>query len=185
MTKADVIKLLTYLNHCYPGKFKFPKTDKRENKMIIQIWYDFLKLYDTETVNNILKKLIITGGPWPPTVGEIVKEIEVLRLPAEEKITAGEAWSLVLRAVRKYGYYNAGAAMRSLPAKVRETVEHFGGFTAICHSKSNDNYVRSNFQKLYREVNRENENLMYLPDTIRDELLKSAQKNTNNRELLI
>jgi hypothetical protein len=185
MTKADVIKLLTYLNHCYPGKFKFPKTDKRENKVLIQIWYDFLKLYDPKTVNSIIKKLIITGGPWPPNVGEIVKEIEILKLPAEEKITAGEAWSLVLRAVQIYGYYNSGAAMRSLPAKVRETVEHFGGFAAICHSETNNNYVRSNFLKLYQEVNRENEDLMYLPDTIRDELLKSAQKNINNRELLI
>jgi hypothetical protein len=185
MTKTEVIKLLTYLNHCYPGKFKFPKTDKRENKVLIQIWYGFLKLYDSNTVSAVLKKLIIISGHWPPTVGEIVKEIETLKLPAEEKITAGEAWSLVLRAVRTYGYYNARLAMRSLPAKVRETVEHFGGFAAICHSKENDNYVRSHFLKLYQEVNRENEELMYLPDTIRDELLKSAQKNKNSRELLI
>lgn len=174
MNKKNVIKLLTYLNHCYPGKFKFPKKSKLENEMLIEVWHDLLKFYNYQIVINIIKKLIINNGHWPPSVGEIVKELEKNKLPGEEKISAGQAWSLVLTAVRKYGYYNAGQAMDSLPPKVRATVEHFGGFTAICHSEANNNFVRSHFNKLYQEVNRQNEELRYLPQTVRDELLAAA-----------
>ncbi|RCW57327.1 replicative helicase loader/inhibitor [Halanaerobium sp. ST460_2HS_T2] len=186
MIKKEIIKLLTYLNHCYPGKFKFPKTSKRENEMLIEVWYDLLKFYDNKCVISVLKKIIINSGHWPPSVGEIVKEVERIKLPAEAKITAGEAWNLVLRAVRRYGYYRAGEAMKSLPPKVRETVEHFGGFTAICHSDCNNNYVRSHFMKLYKEVNRCQEEFMYLPAAVRDELLEAAPRNEkSNREWLL
>ena len=185
MNKKEIIKLLTYLNHCYPGKFKFPKKSKRENEMLIEVWYDLLKYYDNHQLSSVVKKIVVNNGHWPPSVGEIVKEIEKLNIPAADKISAGEAWMLVLNAVRKYGYYNAREGMQSLPEKVRETVEHFGGFAAICHSEVNNNYVRSHFMKLYQEVNRHNEEYMYLPKVVRNELLESTPKNNIDKELLL
>jgi hypothetical protein len=185
MSKKEIIKLLTYLNHCYPGKFNFPKKSKRENQMLIEVWYDLLKNYQHQQISSVVKKIVVNNGHWPPSVGEIVKEVEKLKIPACDKITAGEAWMLVLNAVRKYGYYNAGEGMQSLPKKVRETVEHFGGFAAICHSEVNNNYVRSHFMKLYKEVNRNNEEYMYLPPAVRDELLKASSDNKFDGELLL
>lgn len=185
MNKKEIIKLLTYLNHCYPGKFNFPKKVKRENQMLIEVWYDLLKNYQYKKLSSVVKKVVVNNGHWPPSVGEIVKEVEKLSIPAVDKITAGEAWMLVLNAVRKYGYYNSAQAMESLPKKVRETIEHFGGFEAICHSEANNNYVRSHFIKLYKEVNRHNEEYMYLPSTVRNELLKAAPENHFEGELLL
>ena len=185
LNKKDIIKLLTYLNHCYPGKFNFPKKSKRENEMLIEVWYDLLKQYDNKKMSCVIKKIVVNNGHWPPSVGEIVKEIEKINTPTSDKITAGAAWMLVLNAVRKFGYYNAKEGMDSLPKKVRETVEHFGGFTAICHSEANNNYVRSHFMKLYQEVNRYNEEYMYLPISVKNELLESTSKNNIKRELLL
>jgi len=75
MKKAELIKVLVFLSNAYPRKFKFPLKTKRDNKEFIETWYDFLGDYDYLTVKNTAKKLIIRKTEWPPTLGEVVKEI--------------------------------------------------------------------------------------------------------------
>ncbi|ADQ13713.1 replicative helicase loader/inhibitor [Halanaerobium hydrogeniformans] len=170
MTKNNIIELLSYLSNCYSGRMKFPKSDKRENKMMVEVWYDFLKSYDREIIDLAAKKLVINNSKWPPSVGEIIKEVKNLQKAPEEKLSPGMAWSLVLSAVRKYGYYNSKEGMESLPPKVRETVEHYGGFASICHSEENNVYVKNQFFRLFKEVNRHNRDLEYLPPGLKKEL---------------
>ncbi|RQD74946.1 MAG: hypothetical protein D5S01_05940 [Halanaerobium sp. MSAO_Bac5] len=176
MTKNNIIELLSYLSSCYSNRLKFPKSDKRENQMMVEVWHDFLKYYDQELINLAVKKLVINNSKWPPSVGEIIKEVKNIQKAPEDKLSPGMAWSLVLSAVRKYGYYNCKEAMESLPPKVRETVEHFGGFASICHSKQNDIHVKNQFFRLFKEVNRHNRDLEYLPKEFREELLLISNK---------
>ncbi|RAK12539.1 loader and inhibitor of G40P protein [Halanaerobium saccharolyticum] len=170
MKKSEIIKILSYLNNCYNNRFKFPKADDDSSTMMVEVWYDLLKSYQYQLVVAAVKKLIINQPQWPPTPGEIVKAIEILKQPESAKITAGEAWYLALKAVRKFGYYNPGEAMESLPPAVREAVRNFGGFTALCHSQETS-YVKNQFIKIYQEVNFKRKDTAYLPRPFKEKLL--------------
>ena len=99
----------------------------------------------------------------------------MLKLPDEAKITAGEAWYLALKAVRKYGYYNSNEGMASLPESVREAVRNFGGFASLCHSKDNE-YVKNRFLKIYQEVNSKRKDSAYLPRPFKEKLLLISEE---------
>ncbi|MGM0549345.1 MAG: replicative helicase loader/inhibitor [Bacillota bacterium] len=175
MQKPEVVQLLSYLNGCY-NSFNFPKNNEAENKLIIEIWTDFLQYYNKDLVYSVLKKIIIHHNNYPPQVGEIVREIERSKLSTEEKLNAGDAWALVLKAVRKYGYYRAAEALDSLPPAVRKAVENFGGFNAICHSQSNDSYIRTQFMNIYNQIKKEREEYQLLPAALKQELLETKIK---------
>ena len=171
MKKSECIKILSYLNTCYNNRFKFPKADDEDGTdLIIEVWYDLLQYYDYRLVVAAVKKLIINKPQWPPTPGEVVREAEKLKLPGKAKITAGKAWYLALEAVRKHGYYNAKDGMESLPPAVREAVQNFGGFAALCHSQDTS-YVKNQFMKIYQDVISKNQETAYLPKPFKEKLL--------------
>jgi hypothetical protein len=177
MKKTETIKILSYLNSCYTNRFKFPKVnDENADKMMIEVWYDFLKYYEYSLITAALKKLIINHPKWPPTPGEIVKEAANLKKPDSAKITGGEAWYLATRAVQKYGYYNSEKGMDSLPDSVREAVRNFGGFASLCHSK-NDGFTKNQFIKIYQEVHLRQEDTAYLPPAFKEKLLLISENN--------
>jgi len=175
MKKNKIIKLLTYMNFNYSGRFKFPRKSEHETNMMVEVWYDLLKYYNYELIDKALKKLIIESPKWPPSAGEIVREVEIMTRAPEDKLTAGEAWRLAVNSVRKYGYYRPIEGLNSLPEQVRKTVEHFGGFRRLCHADISSGYARSQFMKLYKEVKRKKEKLIYLPDKFKDEILKITE----------
>ena len=176
MQKSECIKLLSYLNNCYNNRFIFPKpNDKPATDLMVEVWFDLLRYYQYQLVVAALKKLIINQPEWPPTPGEIVREVEKLMLPEDAKISAGEAWYLALEAVRKYGYYNSKEGMESLPPAVREAVRNFGGFTALCHSQDTS-YVKNQFIKLYQEVELKRKDTAYLPKPFKKKLLLISEE---------
>lgn len=179
MKKTNVVKLLTYLSSAYPAKMKFPLSGQEETKLMLEVWYDFLEEYDDNLVLIAAKKLIVNSPDWPPTIGNVVKEVEDIIRPAEEKISGAEAWKLVLRAVRVYGYYRSEEAMKSLPEKVQEAVKNFGGFASICHSEANSTFVRKQFIDIYINIDKRYKENNYLPEPIRKRL-KLLEKNSDD-----
>ena len=176
MQRSECIKILSYLNTCYNNRFKFPKpNDEEGTDLMIEVWFDLLKYYEYPLVVAALKKLIIVKPQWPPTPGEIVKEIEKLIQPDSAKISAGEAWYLALEAVRKYGYYNSKQGMESLPPAVREAVRNFGGFAALCHSQDTS-FVKNQFIKLYQEVDLKRKENTLLPKPFKKKLLLISEE---------
>lgn len=178
MEKSECIKILSYLNNCYNNRFKFPKANDKDGtrtKLMVEVWYDLLQYYEYQLIVAALKKLIINRPEWPPTPGEIVKEVERLTMPEQSKITAGEAWHLALKAVHKYGYYNPKKGMESLPPAVRETVRNFGGFAALCHSQDTS-YVKNQFIKLFQEVELKRKDTAYLPKPFKKKLLLISEE---------
>lgn len=177
MKKSECIKILSYLSNYYNNRFQFPKNnDDDGTEMMIEIWFDLLQYYNYPLAAETLKKLVINHSEWPPTPGDLIKEIEKAKMPKEAKIPSSEAWHLALQAVRKYGYYNPKEGMDSLPPTVREAVRNFGGFTALCHSQDNS-YVKSQFMKIYQEVKLKNEETAYLPAAFQEKLLLLTEEN--------
>jgi len=169
MTRTNLVKVLTFISNSYPGKFKYPLDSREETKFFTETWYSFLQDYDYQLVRTAVKKLIVNKPTWPPAVGELVHEIESLITPAKDKISGGEAWQLALEAVRKYGYYQAGQAMDSLPQMVQKAVQCYGGFDAVCHSEIHSSFARQNFIKIYQELVNKKRRAELLPPSLRKE----------------
>jgi len=72
--------------------------------------------------------------------------------------------------------------MNFLPEKVRDAVEHFGGFRILCHSDENIGYARSQFIRLYNEITRKDREFSYLPDRLREELHEIENRDENRLE---
>ncbi|MDI3548158.1 MAG: hypothetical protein PWR10_1810 [Halanaerobiales bacterium] len=176
MKKTELVKILKFLNSYYQNRFEYPKETKEDTRMLQETWYMFLQEYDYQLVQVALKKLVIEKE-WPPTPGEIIKEIENIRTPESEKLTAGEAWSMVLEAIQRYGTaYGTEKAMNSLPPKVRRAVECVGGLRVIGMSNAEETYMMNQFCKVYNELSDKYDRQARLPESVRRETAKLAEK---------
>jgi len=184
MRKQDTLKLLKYINFYYGRKLDIP-VEEELLEMLIQTWHDFLGGYEYEMVKTAVKKLMI-NSEWPPTPGDIIKEIETIKLPKEAKLTAGEAWSLVLDIIGKYGTsVNIKKAVDSLPFKVLEAARCVGGLQAIGRSSEDDTYLMDAFLQAYKNINlREREDKL-LPGSVRQEVKMLADRFKNKEQALL
>ena len=185
MTKTEVVRLLKFLNSYYQSKFQYPKDSKADNKLLQETWFMFLKEYDYRLIRVIVKKLVI-NSEWPPTPGEIIKEVEHLKASKEDKLSPGEAWELVLDIIGKYGTGDfIGQARDALPSKVLVTVGHVGGLNAIGKSDVGDTYLMNKFMKIYENIQAEEKTNKYLPGSVREEVEKLTDHYSNNKPALL
>lgn len=169
MTKEQVLGLLKYINSYYRNRFELPN-NKDELKAIVVTWHDFLSEIDYSKAQIAVKKLMVEKE-WPPTPGEIAREVKKLQAPKEDRLTAGEAWEMVLKAIRKYGVlYGTKEAEASLPRKVLKAVNAIGGLKNIGMSDENDTYFMNQFYRVYNDVSQAIDEYDRLPDGIRREV---------------
>ena len=181
MTRQNLIKVLTFLSNSYHGKFKFPKKNKEENELLIETWYTYLKEYDYELVKASVKKTVVFHSEWPPTIGELVREIQVLKFSHNKQVSPEKAWKIAKESVRKYGFYDAKGAKESMPASVWKSINLTGGYTYLCHSKEHDTYLRSQFMKNHEALMEEEKPEKLLPVGIKKEM--DFLKNKNQKKI--
>ena len=171
MKRSELIKLLSIISNSYPGKFEFPRETKEETELLLETWYAMLRDYDYAEAKRAYSQYIIKKPAWPPTLGEIIAEIQQSQQGGELNLTSGEAWKLALDAVRKYGIYQAGKAMASLPPLVQDTIQCLGGYEYLCHSEIDNTFIRSNFIKFFEELKAKKKAITSLPPSHFEELL--------------
>lgn len=93
MTEAEAKKLIAVLVGA------FPSTRSTENTLAI--YERMLGDLDYQVANAAVERLLATAR-FLPTIAEIRESC--LALSAGEKLPGGEAWGMVLAAIRKYGY---------------------------------------------------------------------------------
>ena len=175
MTKVEVSKVLRFLNNYYNNRFEYPKSTKEATNELKETWYMFLSEYEYEIAKVALKRVVI-NKEWPPTPGEITQEIERLTAPEGDKLTAGEAWQLVIKVIRKYGTaYGVKKAEAELPRKVLKTANQVGGLRNIGMSDENDSYYMNHFCKIYESVSQAIDMDERLPQGIRQDTEKIAK----------
>ncbi|MGM0438758.1 MAG: replicative helicase loader/inhibitor [Bacillota bacterium] len=170
MTRQNLIKVLTFLSNSYHGKFKFPKKNKKENELLVESWYTYLQEYDYNLVKTSVKKAVVYHAEWPPTIGELIKEIQELKNSNKKTISPEKAWKIAKEAVRKYGFYDAKRAKKSTPPLVWKAINLIGGYSYLCHSKEHDTYLRSQFIKTYSSLIEEEKPERLLPSAVKEEI---------------
>jgi len=162
MEKKQTFKILTLISSIYQKKFEFGD-NKEDDKLTVNAWHRYLSSYQYEIVQSVVDKIIINKPEWPPTVGEIVREIEDLK--AGDKLLPGAAWDKVLKVIRVHGaLYGTEKAMNSLDKRTKLAVRGVGGLTAI--AKANDkemSYMKNDFKKEYEAISNKEVKQNYLP----------------------
>ena len=172
MKKAEMIKLLKFLNSYYQQKFEYPKPDKEDSKMIEETWYMFLEDYDYSIIRTAAKKIVIEKE-WPPTPGEVVREIEKLKMPDEEKLSGQEAWGKIIKLIRRYGTeYGREKIFENITEISRAAIDAVGGLRIIGMSDENETFLMNNFIKVYESFNKRKKETEMLPDSIKNDIKK-------------
>ena len=123
------------------------------DKFLLDFWYGNLKDIPYEIAQIGLRKLL-AEEEFYPNIAKIRKACaSVTATPATDST---EAWGLVQKAIRRYGYMRADEAVESLPRDVGLAVRRMGGFLALCESE-NVEADRAHFYRCMDQIANRNE----------------------------
>lgn len=104
-----------------------------QDKAILDFWYENLKDIPYDIAQIGLRKLL-AEEEFYPNIAKIRKACaSVTAVPPTDST---EAWGLVQKAIRRFGYTRADEAVESLPSDVRLAVRRMGGFQTLCESEN-------------------------------------------------
>ena len=161
-------KLFTFLDNFYNKKFDYPKDTEDETELLINTWYMFLKEYSYVEVSTATKKICLENE-WPPTPGEIILQIERIKLNDSDKLTGAEAWSQLQKAISYYGRYNQKEMMESLPERVAKAAR-VTGLEAIY--MNNDTYMMNRYIETYKQIKEHDFERQMLPNSVQQDMKK-------------
>lgn len=119
------------------------------DKDAFDIWYGLLSDLPYETANAAIQSYMLSEIK-PPTIADIRKA--AAKVAAPELPTSGEAWQKVIKAVRRFGYYQQREALDSLDPLTREAAERYG-FRELCDINASDvGIARGQFMKIYDQI---------------------------------
>lgn len=156
MNRTEIINLLGI------ATANFPNLQQKEMKPTAILWEKALADIPYEVAEKAVIKVLSTSKFFP-TISEIREATAQITQP--RTIDAMEAWGLILQAIRKFGYYNEGNAMRSLPEDVAEMAKRFT-WRELCLNENPDT-VRAQFRMAWETQSKRTNELKSLPPDIK------------------
>jgi hypothetical protein len=165
-----MVKMLSFLDNYYNAKFEYPKSDDDETAALTETWYLFLAEYDYNVASTALKKLVIDKPTWPPTPGELVKQIQKMLTKNDPvmKISGPEAWEKVRNAISKHSwFYHPEKVKEALPEPVLKAAE-VTGLSLIANNP--DSFTMNRFIKTYEQIKEHEKERKLLPGSVRKDI---------------
>lgn len=125
----------------------FPSMQDKDMRPTVIIWGKVLSDIPYKVAERALVRTLSTTKAFP-TLAEI-REAATMNTQLKP-LTTGEAYSEVLRAIRKFGGRREREAMETLSPLTRQAVESVG-WDSLCYSKK-IYILRSQFRKIYEEL---------------------------------
>lgn len=138
------------------------------------MWYALLGDLDYEVCAAAIKKYILLNK-FPPTVAEI-RELSS-NITHGEPIAWGSSWECVMKAIRKYGFYQEQEAIESLDPLTRRCVQTIG-FQNLCLSE-NLMADRAHYQRVFESYSKQDQTERKMPLALTDEINRLLLKNDN------
>lgn len=165
MTREDTIKILSVLRGAYPAFYR--DITKQEAESTIALWES---MFDEpyELVAAAVKAFIsMDNKGYPPAIGQIKEKIRLITEPPQ--MTEGEAWLLVLKALRNSAY-NSAEEYAKLPENVQRLVGSHNQLRewSMMDSESLQTVVGSNFQRSYRARAKSDAEYDRLPSAVKE-----------------
>ena len=147
MTKADVVGIMAILETAYPQYYA--KRDNQQRMEAVNLWADLFADDPAQLVAAAVKTIIVSGGAFPPSIGEIKNKMHDLTAPAV--LSETEAWALVSKAVRN-GIYGYEEEYAKLPPTVQAAVGRAEQLKewAVMDEDTVQSVVASNFMRGYK-----------------------------------
>lgn len=162
MTREETIKILMVMQAAYPNY-------KPEDKTVaVNVWMEMLGDIPYEQVSTALKAYIQTDkSGFAPVIGDIREKAQIL-FGEDVEINENEAWSLVLKAVQRSGYYSE-EEFAKLPKIIQRAIGSPSRLREMAlDEKFNHGVESSNFQNKFRiEQQKEREKQKLSPDVSR------------------
>lgn len=126
MNKREFSVLAATMEEYY-GKNQITKSNTS-----MDIWFSLIGDIPFEDCKNAVTQLMATSNFFP-SAAEIRKLCSQMAYPEVPSID--DAWGMVLKAVRRYGYMQESKALESLPEPCRTVVRNIG-WQNICRSEN-------------------------------------------------
>lgn len=168
MNEQEFLTIASVIKAAYPSQTILP------DKTSMDIWFGMLKDLEYSTVRNAIQEIIATSK-FAPSIADI-------RDKASQRITIpdpewGDAWELVIKAIRKYGYMQEKEALRSMPELTMRCVKRLG-WQNICMSE-NITADRANFRTIYEKELQQRKTYNQIPLSVRNERMNMIEQATN------
>lgn len=143
-------------------KTYYPRENLLPNQYAMELWFRELCDIHYEVAEMALRKWVSTSK-WSPSIADIR---EVAATISNGNIPDwGHGWEQVIKAIGRYGYYNADEAMNSFDEITRECVKRLG-FKNLCMSE-NQTADRASFRMIYEQVAERKRMNVQLPGNLR------------------
>lgn len=174
-------QLLALLQNHYPLAYK--NIDEVTLSIGLESWHYGLQDLDASLVFNIVSKIVaMDESDFPPKMATIRKEC--LKAMSPTSIIPSEiAWETARKTVIKYGRYNKDKGMAAIDnPSIKRTLQGIGWDRIGDASDEDIGYVKSDFVKLYNEVDLENKEQFLVPKgTLAKLQTMSDHKHLENR----
>lgn len=141
----------------------FPSYQERNMKPTAVLWEKALSDIPYEVAEKALLKVLSTSKFFP-TISDIREAAAEITQPRSRDWS--EAWGLILKAIRKYGFYREKEALESLPADVREMAERFT-WRELCLNEEPD-ILRAQFRMAWETQTKRTKEWNMLPEPVRN-----------------
>lgn len=145
----------------------------------LEMWQKAFYDHSYQVVSSATYQYILQNK-FPPTIAEIREEVIKITNPDALK-TGEQAWEEVVKAVKRFGYYRQGEALKTLDKATQRAVNTVG-WQDICHSEK-IGVVRSNFFKVFEAVNKGAKEEAILPSGLYEQIKKLSQQEATNEQI--
>ncbi len=165
MTRDETIKILMVIQAAYPNYKPQDKT------VAVNVWAEMLSDIPYEQVSAAVKAYIQTDtSGFAPSVGDVRERVRDI-FAKEDELNETAAWSLVMKAIRRSGYYSE-EEFAKLPPVVRRAVASPKQLREWATLEDVDGkamtVIQANFQRTFRmEQKREWERNKLSPDILK------------------
>ena len=159
MTPEEVKKLLYMINSIYPN-FKVENPEQT-----INIWMEFLGDQNPNAIAASLKAYVRTDtSGFAPSIGKLIQGAYDIK--NRDELSAGEAWSMVYRALCNSSY-SAAEEFNKLPEVVQRAVGSPDQLRAwALDDHFNESVASSNFRRAYENAKEQKRKEALIPKDV-------------------
>lgn len=164
MTKSDVVGVMAILETAYPSYYA--KRDNQQRMEAVNLWAELFADDPAPLVYSAVKTIIVSGGAFPPSIGEIKNKMHDLSATSEMSET--EAWALVSKACSN-GIYGYETEFAKLPPTVQAAVGRAEQLRewAMMDVETVQSVIASNFMRGFKTAQRRDRETAMIPDSVK------------------
>ena len=136
---------------------------------VIEHWEEMLSDIPDELILAAVK-VVKLKSQFRPKIAEI-RQAALALLNPETEIDAGQAWGMVLKAIRRFGYSQESQAMAALPPTVANAARRVG-WMDLCNGE--EMHSRAHFLKMFEGMQEREKQIGVLPPALQSHFRQAA-----------